>query len=133
MASSKSTSSKYGSSICKVDREEGGREEEKIDYKKLLGNMLKRVTIRVQDNFEEWVQCCIIIRERGITLVIPTKQESPQQKTTVSIVMEFSSPQDVGIVMLPDNARRSCESKIYLFTVQNKTPEAKRNTSLRIR
>jgi len=131
MASSESTSSKYDNFFREGGGDEGGGE--KIDYEKLLGKMLKEGTITVQDNFEEWVQCRIIIRERGITLAIPTKQENPRHKTSVNAMMDFSSCHQVGIVMLPDNARRSRESKLFPFAVQNKTPKAKRNTALRKR
>jgi len=100
---------------------EGG---EKFDDAK-LGKVLKEGTIYFQDQSEEWVQCYIIVRERGLILAPLLTQDVPQKKakTAMHVVMDFSSPNEVDIVMLPDNARRSRESKLFPFTVQRKTME----------
>jgi len=102
------------------------REEEIMNDTKRLGKVLKEGTINVQDHFEEWTQCHIVISERGITLAPLTRQESALEETAVNIIMEFSSPQEIGIVMLPDNARRSRESKLFPFAVQSRNSEARR-------
>jgi len=104
--------------------------EELIDFSKLLGKILKEGPINIQEHSEEWVQCHVVIRERGITVALPEETELPQNKAAVNIVMEFSSPLEVGIAMLPDNARRSRESKLFPFAVRNKTSKAKRNAAL---
>jgi len=102
------------------------REEEIMNDTKRLGKVLKEGSINVQDHFEEWTQCHIVISERGITLAPLTRQESALEETAVNIIMEFSSPQEIGIVMLPDNARRSRESKLFPFAVQSRNSEARR-------
>jgi len=95
--------------------------EELIDFSKLLGKILKEGPINIQEHSEEWVQCHVVIRERGITVALPEETELPQNKAAVNIVMEFSSPLEVGIAMLPDNARRSRESKLFPFAVRKTT------------
>jgi len=93
---------------------------DKMDHNELFGKVVKEGVINVHNDFEEWVQCHIVIKEQGITITRQTKQDSPQKKNAVDIVMEFASPQEVGIVMLPDNARRSRDSKLFPFTVRKK-------------
>ena len=110
-----------GDDNTKLEMHDNLEEEmaEKVDDKVLLlGKILKEGSINVQDN-EEWVQCHVVVREHGNTLARHTKQES-HKKTSVEFVIEFSSPQEVGIVMLPDHARRSRESKLFPFAVHKK-------------
>jgi len=126
MACSDSAGSNTNSVFCKDDctklklyNEPEEEDAEIVDYKVLLGKVLKEGTINVHDN-EEWVRCHIVIREQGITVASHMKQENHKKKTSVNLVMEFSTPQEVGIVMLPDHARRSRESKLFPFAVQKK-------------
>jgi len=93
---------------------------ETVDNVELLGKVIKEGTINVQDNLE-WVQCHIVVREHSLTLTYQTTNENPQKKTAVNVVITFSSSKEVDIVMLPDNARRSRESKLFPFAVQKKT------------
>jgi len=137
MAHSDSTENNAKSVFCednhrKLEMHDNQEEEEtdKVDYKVLLGNVLKEGSINVQDN-EEWVQCHVVIREHGITLARYMKQGIHKKKTSVDFVMEFSSPQEVSIVMLPDHARRSRESKLFPFAVRKKT--VFEDTTLRIK
>jgi len=102
-------------------------ESETVDHGKLLGKVIREGMMHVQDNFE-WVQCHITIREHGITLAYQTTHESSQKKTALTVVMNFSSYQQVDIRMLPDNARRSRESKLFPFAVQKKTAAEERST-----
>jgi len=88
---------------------------------KTFGRILKKGTLNVQCDNEEWVKCEISVREQGITLVFLTKDKYLKTKIAFDVVIEFSSNQEVGIVMLPDNARRSRESKIFPFIVKKRT------------
>jgi len=108
--------------------------DEKVDHNKIFGKIVKEGTINVHDDFEEWVECHLIIREQGITLSHRTKRDSTQQNSVVTVVMDFTSPQEVGIMMLPDNARRSRDSKLFPFTVYKKiTDEDIDKENLRIK
>jgi len=107
---------------CKLsfdDEEEKVAEE--VDYTKLLGKVIKEGTIHVHDIYDKWVQCYVVIREQGITLSLQSKRKNNKKENEVDAVMDFSSLQEVDVVMLPDNARRSRESKLFPFTVQTKT------------
>jgi len=132
MVCSDSSASNTHSTLCEDEYtnpelydelKEAKEEEDTVDYDGILGNILREGTINAQNNVEEWVQCHIIIREKGITLSYQAaKQESiHKKKAVVDVMMEFSTPQEVRIVVLPDNARRSRESKLFPFAVQRKS------------
>jgi len=92
-----------------------GLEVDKVHYDAILGKVLKEDIIYAQDESEEWVDCNVVVRERGLLLGFHRAD-----KKVIDEVMTFPSFEHVFIDILPDNARRSRESKLFAFAIRRK-------------
>jgi len=84
---------------------------------KLFGKKIKEGKLNAQDSNEEWVPCNAVVRQYGIILEFSSTLKNIKGENSVNVIMEFSCPQDVKIIMMPDHARRSRESKLFPFAI----------------
>ena len=95
---------------------------------KLSEKILKEGTIHMQGDTSEWIKCDVIVTERGIRLAPLTNEHNSEEKSESDVVVYLSS-REVVVTMLPDEARRSRESKLFPFAVRKKIIEDGKNAS----
>jgi len=93
-----------------------GLREDKVDHDAKLGKLIKEGIIYAQDESEEWVQCHVVVWERCLTLGF--HKAGKKSMNTIDEIMTFPSFEEVVIDILPDNARRSRESKLFAFAIR---------------